>query len=75
MRQLQKEVQNAEKKVEKLEAEAAQLEVLLADADYYNKPESQQTIKRHQEIQQEIEASMQAWEKAQSLLEQVTVAG
>ena len=67
----QRAVQNAERKIDKLEKESAQLELLLADADYYQKPEAQQTIAKHTTLQKELELAMETWEAAQAALDEV----
>ena len=71
MKSLNRAVQNAERKVDKLEKESTKLETLLADVDYYQKPEAQETIKQHAKVQKDLEAAMEIWEKAQEALDSV----
>ncbi len=68
-RRLQREAANAEKQIERLEQECAKLEVLLADAGYYAKPEAKKTMEEHQRLQKQIEVAMESWEAAQAALE------
>ena len=70
-KRLEREAQNAERKVDKLERDAKKLEGLLADADYYQKPEAQKTIKKHAQIQKELDAAMERWEAAMEEMEAV----
>ncbi len=72
LKALNRAVQNAERKVDKLEKESTKLEMLLADVDYYQKPEAQETIKQHAQVQKDLEAAMETWEKAQEALDGVS---
>ncbi|MFK8054640.1 MAG: ABC-F family ATP-binding cassette domain-containing protein [Saprospiraceae bacterium] len=72
LKKLNRAVQNAERKIDKLEKESAKLESLLADADCYQKPEAQKTVKQHAQVQKDLEATMEAWEVAQAALDAVS---
>lgn len=72
LKKLNRAVQNAERKIEKLEKESEKLETLLADVDYYQKPEAQKTIQQHAQVQKDLEATMEDWEKAQAALDKVS---
>jgi len=72
LKKLNRAVQNAERKIDKLEKESKKLEALLADADYYQKPEAQQTIQQHAQVQKDLEATMEDWENAQAALDKVS---
>ena len=72
IQQLQKAVQQAERKIDQLEKKGKGLEELLADASYYDKPEAQQTIKEHAEIQQQLSRAMEDWEQAQAALDELS---
>jgi ATP-binding cassette subfamily F protein 3 len=69
LKALNRAVQNAERKVDNLEKESSKLEALLADVDYYQKPEAQETIKQHAKLQKDLEVAMETWEKAQEALD------
>ncbi len=71
LKALNRAVQNAERKVDNLEKESSKLEALLADVDYYQKPEAQETIKQHAKLQKDLELAMETWEKAQEALDAV----
>ena len=72
VRRLERAVQQAERRVDKLERDARKLEGLLADPEYYQKPESQRTIERHGKVQRDLEAAMAEWERAQGALDGAT---
>ena len=69
LKALNRAVQNAERKVDQLEKESGKLEALLADVEYYQKPEAQETIQKHAKVQKELEAAMEKWEQAQEALD------
>ncbi|MDX1939895.1 MAG: ABC-F family ATP-binding cassette domain-containing protein [Saprospiraceae bacterium] len=69
-KRLQRNVQNAERVVERLEAEIQQLEMKMAEPDFYEKPDFQKVTDQHRQKQQELEAAMEAWEAAQMELEE-----
>ena len=70
-KRLERDAKNAERRVDKLEQDAKKLETLLADADYYQKPEAHKTIERHAKIQRELEDAMAQWETAMERMEGV----
>ena len=72
-KQRQRAVQNAERKIEQLEAESGKLEKLLADVDYYQKPEAKATIEQHRKLQRKLEAAMADWERAQAAYDEIAV--
>ncbi len=67
-RQLQKLVQQAEKKVEKFEGQIAELEAKMGAPDFYIKPEHQEIMKKHGQAQQDLEDAMAEWMNAQEAL-------
>ena len=68
-KQLQRTVQQAEKKIERLEAEIAKMEALMADPGFYTQPSAAKTTQAYSELKDELELAMEEWEKAQSALE------
>ncbi len=68
---LQREIQNAERRVDQIEKDSAKLEKKLADVAYYNKPEAKQTIAEHAKLQQQLSEAMSNWERAQGKLDLV----
>jgi ATP-binding cassette, subfamily F, member 3 len=61
---LQRTVQKCEKRINELETDIAKVEVLMADADFYTKPDHQKQIERYQAMQKELETVMTEWETA-----------
>lgn len=72
LKKLNRAVQNAERKIDKLEKESKKLETLLADVDYYQKPEAKKTIELHAQVQKDLAATMEEWEKSQAALDAVS---
>ena len=68
-KRLQRAVQNAEKKIEKLEGEIAKFEADMADAAFFSRSDAQKLLQQYQGKKQELELAMQEWELAQSELE------
>ena len=73
IKRLERAVKQAERKVDQLERKSGELEQLLADPEYYQKLEAQQTIERHGKLQSELEAAMRDWERAQGKLDALNV--
>ncbi|MBK7474528.1 MAG: ABC-F family ATP-binding cassette domain-containing protein [Haliscomenobacter sp.] len=69
-KRLQRAVQNAEKKIEKLEEEMAKFEVDMADTAFFSRPGAQNAMQQYQEKKQELERAMLQWEQAQAELEE-----
>ena len=68
-KRLQREVQNAERRIEKIEAELARFESVMADADFYSRPDFQVTMKAYEGKKAEMEEAMEAWTSAQAVLD------
>ncbi len=68
-KQLQRAVQQAEKKIERLEVEIAKIEALMADPGFYAQPGATKTRQTYSELKDGLEIAMEEWEKAQSALE------
>ncbi len=68
-KRLQRAIQNAEKKIEKLEEEIAKFEGDMADPAFFSRPDAQNYLQRYQGKKQELDLAMQDWELAQTELE------
>lgn len=68
-KKLQRAVQNAERKIERLEEKIMEWDLKLAQPEFYEQPDSQKQIEEYQKLKQELEAAMEAWEAAQLELE------
>ncbi len=66
---LQRAVSNAEKKVEKLEAEIADFEARINLPDFYLKPDGQKIMQEYERKKSELEKAMTEWVEAQEALE------
>jgi len=72
-KQLQRQVSRAEKKVEKLENQIAQLEVLMAEPDFFQRPEAQTKVDEHKKRKKELDQALEEWEQAQLSLEEAGI--
>lgn len=66
-KRIQRLISNAEKKIERLEADLKKMATQLADPEVYNQPGSNQLIQQYEAKKQELDAAMEEWEKAQEL--------
>jgi len=64
-KRLTRAISQAEKKIEKLEAEITAFEARLADPDFYSNPEAYKQLEAYQKAQKDLELAMQEWEKAE----------
>ena len=64
-KKLQRAVQNAERKIEKLEEKIAKMDVKMADAEFYQQPDSDKEIAKYQQMKDDLDKAMEEWEKAQ----------
>jgi ATP-binding cassette subfamily F protein 3 len=69
-KRLNKAVTNAEKQVEKLEAQLEKIAIQMAEANFYERSDAEKVMKQHKETQKELEMAMEAWEMAQLELEE-----
>ncbi len=69
-KKLLRTVQNAEKKIEKLEAAIAEMEEKMAAPGFYEDPEAEKYMKAYRKKQEELELVMEDWEAAQTELEE-----
>jgi ATP-binding cassette subfamily F protein 3 len=63
-------VGNAEKKIERLEAEIADIGKKMGDPEFYQNPEAQKIMQRYEDAKAEVEKAMEEWEEAHSALEE-----
>lgn len=63
-------IDRAEKKVESLEGKIEKWEVKMADPDFYQSPDVEEQMKDYGQLKQELEEAMEAWEVAQSEIDQ-----
>ena len=68
-KRLQRAVQNAERKIERLEEQIAEWDVKMATAEFYEQPDSQKQIEKYQDLKKDLDKAMADWEKAQAQLE------
>ncbi len=68
-KRLLRAVQNAERKIERMEQELASLEVQMADPKFYEHPNHRQLLKQYQQLKEQLDQAMEAWEEAQTKLE------
>lgn len=69
-KQLQREVQHAEKKVEKLERNIRDAELKMAKPSFFEDPEHQKFIEKYQGMKNELNQVMEDWESATEALEE-----
>ena len=69
-KRLMRAVRNAEKKIERLEAEIAKMEALMAEESFYEKPNYAEEMKKYNGKKEELESVMEEWEAAQMELEE-----
>jgi ATP-binding cassette subfamily F protein 3 len=63
-------VQNAEKKIEKLEGEIEAFEAKMADPSFYENPDSQKQMEQYGQKKKDLEQAMEDWEAAQEILDE-----
>jgi len=64
-KRLNKNISQAEKAIERAEEAIAKIEVEMADADFYKRPDSQEVTNKYAGLKKELEQSMSKWEAAQ----------
>jgi ATP-binding cassette subfamily F protein 3 len=70
-KQLRKKVQNAERKVSRIESDMEKLKKIMGDTSKFGTPEYDKAIKQYQEKETELEEAMMAWEEAELELEEL----
>ena len=63
-KRLLRAVQNAERKIEKLETKIAEWDVKMADPSFYQQPNSAGEIATYQQLKKELDEAMEVWGKA-----------
>ena len=69
-KRLLRAVSNAEKKVERLEAEIAAIEKKMAAPDFYENPDAVKVSQSYNDKQAELEKAMEEWAEAQETMEE-----
>ncbi len=69
LRKLQKEVQTAERKVTRLEEDAAKYEKKMADMSIFGTPEYDAAVEKYNTLETKLEQAMEVWEEATTALE------
>ncbi len=64
-KQVQRDLHNAERKVEKMEKKIAEYETQMAAPGFYESAASADTLKAYQQAQADLEIAMEAWEETQ----------
>jgi ATP-binding cassette subfamily F protein 3 len=67
-KQLQRTVQRSERRISEIEAELKKMEGKMAEADFYNKPESQNVLQKYNSGKSELEQVYDEWETAMEQL-------
>jgi len=67
-KQLQRLVHKSERRISELEAELKTIEVKMAEADFYNRPESQEVLKKYTASKAELDTIYAEWETAMEQL-------
>ncbi|MBP6826187.1 MAG: hypothetical protein KA165_06500 [Saprospiraceae bacterium] len=63
-KQMQRVVQKHEKRIADLEKEIATFEAKMTDPEFYNRPESQATLKKYADLKAELAKVYEEWELA-----------
>ncbi|MEM1214080.1 MAG: ABC-F family ATP-binding cassette domain-containing protein [Bacteroidota bacterium] len=71
-KRLTRAVSNAEKKIERLEADIAKLEQEMLDPNFYLSDNANDLMAKHKQKQTDLEAAMEAWEEAQTKLDEAS---
>ncbi|MEY3367010.1 MAG: hypothetical protein RI973_165 [Bacteroidota bacterium] len=67
-RQMQRQLSNAEKKVEQLEARISDIEARMALPDFFQKPDHQKVIQEYEAAKSQLETAMAEWMEAQEAM-------
>ncbi|MEO0778007.1 MAG: ABC transporter ATP-binding protein, partial [Bacteroidota bacterium] len=70
-KELQRAVQNSERKITRLEERIAKREVEMGEAGFYDRPEAQDLLAKYERDKKELDEVMDAWETAQLELEEL----
>ncbi len=69
-KRLQRNVQNAERAVERLEEEIKKIELKMADPSFYEQPDASRVMELHGQKKKALDEALEAWEAAQMELEE-----
>lgn len=69
-KKLTRAVQNAEKRIERLEAEITKIELEMADPSFYQSAHAEKTMEKYKTKKEDLEAAYTDWEKAQEEFDQ-----
>jgi len=64
-KRLTRAVQNAERKIERLEKDITKIELEMADASFYQSPKAAATMEKYKTKKKDLETAMLEWEEAQ----------
>ncbi len=64
-KRLTRAVQNAERKIERLEKDINKIELEMADASFYQSPKAEATMEKYKAKKKDLEHAMVEWEQAQ----------
>ncbi len=68
IKKMKRKVQYVEREIERLEKEVENLQTLMYEADFYKDPNSQEVLKKHSELKDQLAAKMEEWEMQVDLL-------
>ena len=68
-KRLTRAVQNAERRIEKLEQEITKIELDMADPSFYQSPDAEKTMEKYKGKKQDLETAYSEWEEAQEVLD------
>lgn len=71
VRQLKKDIQNSERKINRLEEEIEKYEGIMGDMSIFGTPEYDQAVAKHKEAKTKLETTMEKWETAEMELEEL----
>lgn len=69
-KRLQRAISSAERAVEKLETEIADMEAKMANPSFYDQPDASKIMEQHGQKKKALDEAMEAWEEAQMELEE-----
>lgn len=68
-KRLTRAVQNAEKRIGRLEQEITKIELDMADPNFYQSPDAEKTMEKYKQKKQDLEVAYGEWEEAQEVLD------
>ena len=67
---LERSVQNTERKIDRLESDVEKWEAKMADSSFYGQPDADAQIAKYKKVKTDLETVMEEWEEAQMKLEE-----